>query len=1244
MEQVILEANRLRSIEQNQDKKLDEFNNRWTNSVSTTGIEVRAGDIISVESAAINAKGNEVEDTMEFRGITDAGFKDNEVDLTYSYYVNHTGDFTIPLPLRTDLTYNGFNSNASHEENYEGQNNVNLRTRQLGEWSPENVPFNGFTNVPRPLNYSTNPQFYFFLPNPLVVQEYGSYEDGGIYDTYFMDGGNHTITGIKIQVNTTRTEGNTDGIIDTWEIHSIDANEFWDENWSWDRVNAVVNSNRYYITNPTHAFTPAQNTSFGIIWKNPKTFTQRIDMRPDGKRYYKGRTDFIGFGMTNFGGVYDSITQAPNVPSIGDARDCVFPDGFENINWGKATTTTKLSVPTGFATPTDVAGILTDQLHSPQSITKENEVGQFVNLEYYDYQNYTDLTSQVIPNQPPPLITTPTFKPITAGFSTTTQNPPINNLQEADLGQQVATYQDQYRIWYNSVYWEEPDRIEALSIFKQLYYGADNTDPKNEINSGQDQQANTGDFKNQTIGKLGLLPRMLNNWEQLSAPTNRPNLPNFEIASTNKQRFYPIRTNIKYTKKTVERIAKSFRMIEKNRNTDNGLPTTAGGKLPTTPINAGDIDTTNMAVKLDIGMYVDEYSQAGLIPAQVRRPYIGATTTGTIVEPPIEGLEGFFDLYPENRRNKFRASSEVAVNQYIYKSTSVQTTTIGAPITLGYNSTMNADTWRMTDGQELPQIWVQSRWRDGLQARQMSPDADPNKPQLTVAIEDLMDDNITADDMPYPNGYSVEDLQERFERSWTDPETGEVYSYADYVKWAIDADVALLPYFAQTGDGTWGDVPYIAFLTFDRLSNDQSTVFNPFPTRPFAIAHGSMPYGEFFGFDCSFTRNKAVFFQNTQKYEEMKASDYRTVPSGDGISGLAEFEPSPLAMIGASNVVVNFDAIKSRFEVKGLHTPFTIGNPFLNTPFSTKVATDNPEQVIYSIGRRGCNYFAYSKPDDPSIGGYPFGEAVGTSIDGYNNHQEKSSIIDAYSGIAFESLTLQKPTGETQFIGEYNDLNAFFFNNSLLNKMGFELQQLLPPVGDVQARFDNALFTDPLTSPYDAEYTRAVKPLTTSAYISSAEYQPSATDFNRFPLYNLGVAQDIQAEPSVVSGSLLAKNLPSKLDFPYLMVYSNLGNEMLYYGGSDAHSRLPCLAYISRNYSAGDFFYMPAGSFNLTASKDFVLTDITTDIRLPDGSRPRLSPHSSVIYKLIRQQPQQPVAPVVGNETKSNHQKLLNIA
>jgi hypothetical protein len=64
---------------------------------------------------------------------------------------------------------------------------------------------------------------------------------------------------------------------------------------------------------------------------------------------------------------------------------------------------------------------------------------------------------------------------------------------------------------------------------------------------------------------------------------------------------------------------------------------------------------------------------------------------------------------------------------------------------------------------------------------------------------------------------------------------------------------------------------------------------------------------------------------------------------------------------------------------------------------------------------------------------------------------------------------------------------------------------------------------------------------------------------------------------------------------------------------------------MTRNYNNGDYFYALESTFNYTATKPFVITDITTDIRLPDGSRPVLDPNSAVIYKIQKtlQMPQE---------------------
>lgn len=1250
MESVILEANRLRSIDQNGDTSIDEFNNRWTNSVSTTGIEVKAGDIVSIESAAINAKGNEVEDTMEFRGDTIGGFKDNELTLKYEYYVNHTGDYTIPLPFTKDLTFNGREVSTSHADNYLVANSNNLKCRQIGEWSPTNVPIDPrvATNPPTavPTDYKTNPQFYFFYPlvsglTGVVSQEKGGYEAGQVYDIYFTASNpqGYQTTGVFLKVLTTRDEGTTTGIIDTWTIQRIDANDFYLQTWYYQLSNPLQTNSQqtYYISSTTNPTTPTQNSTIGIVWKNPKTFTKRKDMLPDGSRFYKGQTNFLGWGLNNCAGIANGLTDYFDISPYSARSLAGFTDEIGDFStWTTANTEVKLSVPNGFSTPTDIAGTLTDQLHSAQLITP-NKAGQFVDVGNFDYQDTNINPATGIPlvaDLPPTLVDTPTFKQITAGFDNECANPPIDNVVAAS-GEIENTYQDQYRIWYNSVYWKDPNRVEALSPFRQFFYGLDNTDVRNGINSGANQVALTGDFKTQEIGELGLLPRLLSKFGVVSVPATANN-PAYDLATSNNQRFYPLRTNIKYTEANVIKIAAMFKKCEENRNTDTGLPVSAGGVLPNTPIgDPSKLDTTNMAVLLDIGHYVDEQSQSGELNNFKKQIYQGSYT-GQASQ--FQDQKGFMKVSSPDQRNKFATAAELT-GTYTYVSTTKTRITppSGAPDAYGQNALYDARTFQMGDGQELPQIWVQSRWRDGLQARQMTPLRDTSIPSFSDAVEDMMDFNTGGVDMPYLLGFTPQDFPDRFERSFTSG--GVLYSYDQYIKWAIDADVALMPYFADAADANFGADPYIAFMCFDRIGNNTGGG-DFFPTRPQVIENSLLPVQEFIGFDCSFTRNKAVFFQNTQNHEAMATTRYGE--DNNGVNQTIMFEAAPMAMIGAVDPVVNFDAIKSRFEFKGLSTPLTIGNPFLSNPvFGAKTATDNPEQQIYSVGRQGTNYFIFTS----SIGNL-LSPAIPESTYGANIFQKQGTIMDAYSGISIVALIIPSATSTaTTELNDYSKANEFVFTNTLFNKMGFELAQLLPPFGDIQARFDNALFTDPLTQTLQ-NTPRIVKPLTTGAFISSAEYQPSATDMNRFPLYGLGTAQQIQAEPSVQTASILAKNLPSKLDFPYLMVYTNLGMEMLYYGGEDAHSRLPCLAYISRNYSAGDFFYLPAGTFSLQVSRDFVLTDITTDIRLPDGSRPKLSPHSSVIYKIVRAPVQQAVQTAQTSrqqeqKTEQQHKKML---
>ena len=143
--------------------------------------------------------------------------------------------------------------------------------------------------------------------------------------------------------------------------------------------------------------------------------------------------------------------------------------------------------------------------------------------------------------------------------------------------------------------------------------------------------------------------------------------------------------------------------------------------------------------------------------------------------------------------------------------------------------------------------------------------------------------------------------------------------------------------------------------------------------------------------------------------------------------------------------------------------------------------------------------------------------------------------------------------------------------------------------------------------------------MTTGQYISSAEIQASTVNSIDMPNYDLGINFFRSARPDVDPASITAFSIPKQLSYPYLCIYSDIataGADTTYYGGVDSHSKIPCMAFMTRNYNNKNFFYALESTFNYTVTRPFVITDITTDIRLPDGKRPRLDSQSAVIYKI----------------------------
>ncbi len=445
----------------------------------------------------------------------------------------------------------------------------------------------------------------------------------------------------------------------------------------------------------------------------------------------------------------------------------------------------------------------------------------------------------------------------------------------------------------------------------------------------------------------------------------------------------------------------------------------------------------------------------------------------------------------------------------------------------------------------------------------------------------------------------------------------------DAYKLSREFDVACVPMFQpinQQDKKTSGwrnddNVPLIAFISSYELGamniNNFDFVNLGSNTNLWQLDQINSIQGIQLGLDPSFTRNPAVAISNTQ-YGNLD----------DFVSKISTNVDAPknafvnMMYVGAVSPSIDFNGALSRFEISGLNTPYTVGNGLPTDIPDNLIANPTPEQQVYAVNVSGRIYPARAK-----LVGAIAGVATGTRnpvYDQFTSVQKYGTIMDSQSGVAIESIGLYDIFNNVSQITS-SDTDKFY--NTLLFKLGFDLNQLLIDIGNSQNFFvNNIIFQDIFT--YEKSLQQFIKPMTTGAYISSAQIQALSLNSQSMPLFDLGTETCIlEATPDATQGSITAFRLPQKLDYPYLVIYSSITGgscDTHFIGGSDSQSLLPAVAYLTRNENNGDFFYGLESDITFTAVKDFTLTEVEIDVRRPDGKKPRLNPHSAIIFKITK--------------------------
>lgn len=619
----------------------------------------------------------------------------------------------------------------------------------------------------------------------------------------------------------------------------------------------------------------------------------------------------------------------------------------------------------------------------------------------------------------------------------------------------------------------------------------------------------------------------------------------------------PVVTNMKWNKKNLLRIQKAFRASEQY----------LGDQSKTT--NVGDANyIAYLAVNLDLGMYDDEISTQGdlTIENSSNTPYQGQRVK----------FNNFFDA-----TSAVDPQCEVAVDLDNNKNCQ------------GFQKDFNN---LQNDGQQLSNIWVRSRHDTNIQYGNGD-----------LYFQDFMTYNNTA---PFTTtNYSADEI---FLGTWTD-EDGNEMNVKKAIQYTAGLDINIIPVFgrANQNGNIYNETPFIAFSSFMNCEEATEPFNKNFPAQnKWQIDRRNSTFGTQIGLDPSFTRNQAVCSLS---------------PMLGNANGSEKIDYMNLQFIGAVDPTIVFDPALSRFGISNLNTQTTLSNGLITDIPETITATGTPEQPVIRINRLGQVCGQRQK----WLGGIPSedNELDNIKIIGQFNqaHQKEGTILESQSGISIEGVILvDEDLNETEllnipYLGNNNDVNLF--NYSLLDKMGFQLKQLLPVYGGEQATFSNDFISSFISKSYEQAKLTIIKPVTTGSYISSAEIQTLSTNTLNMPMYDLGVDAGRPVVPNSIAGTITAFNLPTKLTYPYLCVYSSIpsgGTDTQWIGGGDGHSKISCMGYLTRNENEGDFFYTTGTTFNFTATKQFIISEIETDFRLPDGSRPKLEPQSCVIYKITK--------------------------
>jgi len=341
--------------------------------------------------------------------------------------------------------------------------------------------------------------------------------------------------------------------------------------------------------------------------------------------------------------------------------------------------------------------------------------------------------------------------------------------------------------------------------------------------------------------------------------------------------------------------------------------------------------------------------------------------------------------------------------------------------------------------------------------------------------------------------------------------------------------------------------------------------------------------------------------------------------------------------LGANNPLLNYNASSNRFTFSNLHTPEFSGNrcdaggPSDVANFTPVPLNPNADRPVYKINKRNNCWswttalIPYTSIDTPatannhSEGGGSHQENFLLELPNYNFDLWK--IFDSQSGIIIKDFGFDENNWANGLWGilgfSYQQFNSLrTSDNDITERLTSRNKQSIPYA------FTNALVSasDQIDFNVNGWGAPAYNSMLPVAFVWNGSGS-SRTDDHRGKRENLLQENPPPITKEQTSIELVATNLPRRMIRPYYCIRSDIINESHFIGGADSGQSLPVVSIVNKIDGYGDFYFSNESPFVFTATKEKMITSITTSIHYPNQSFANVNADSGVIYKITHQQP-----------------------